>query len=108
VRKFRDPIVLPECRPQTTTSPFEPTSLVSALKILLAEEAGRRAGDAEVGGPTEKTASDWGWGPPSVPPAEPEPEPEPSDQPSEPSPSPEPSPEPDQGGEQPSEEAQAE
>jgi phospholipid/cholesterol/gamma-HCH transport system substrate-binding protein len=89
-REFREPITLPECRPQTTTAPSSSSSsLIDALKILLAEEAGRDILDDEVGGDVPGRPG-WGWLPPTQPqepPDDPEPSPSPSD-PSSPSPSP--------------------
>jgi virulence factor Mce-like protein len=91
-RDFRVPVTLPPCKRQTTTASASTSSLIEALKILLAEEAGRDLRDGKNGGgPGAPGGPDRGWLPPSEPPgggpAEPEPEPSPTQEPS-PSPSP--------------------
>jgi virulence factor Mce-like protein len=100
-REFREPITLPECKPQTTTASASSSSLIEALKILLAEEAARDVRDGEVGGDVAAPGGPgWGWLPPSQPPDEPPDDTEPSPSPSESSsPSPSPSEEPGTEGE---------
>ena len=87
-REFRLPVTGAECQPQTTTAGAG-TSLIDALRVLLAERVAREVID--VGPDDDVRLPEGWWGPPQVPPEEAEPEPSASPSPqgtATPSPSP--------------------